>query len=114
MIRHNVEREGYSCRVVSNGRSALTEAMSNLPDLVLLDRMLPLMSGDEVITRMRREPRTAAIPVIMLTAKAEEADELVGLTLGADDYITKPFSMNSCWPAWGPCFGVWKWSRPRR
>jgi DNA-binding response OmpR family regulator len=93
LIRHNVEREGYSSRVASNGRSALAEIQASVPDLVLLDRMLPLMSGDEVIAQMRREPRTASIPVIMLTAKAEEADQLVGLTLGADDYVAKPFSM---------------------
>jgi DNA-binding response OmpR family regulator len=93
LIRHNVEREGYACRVTSSGRAAMTELVSNSPDLVLLDRMLPLMSGDEVLAQMRRDPRTAAIPVIMLTAKAEEADQLVGLTLGADDYVTKPFSM---------------------
>jgi DNA-binding response OmpR family regulator len=93
LIRHNVEREGYSCRVTSNGRAAMTEIMSDPPDLLLLDRMLPLMSGDEVLAQIKRDARTASIPVIMLTAKAEEADQLVGLTLGADDYVTKPFSM---------------------
>jgi DNA-binding response OmpR family regulator len=93
LIRHNVEREGYACRVTSNGRSAMTEILSERPDLLLLDRMLPLMSGDDVLAQLKRDSRTAGIPVIMLTAKADEADQLVGLTLGADDYITKPFSM---------------------
>jgi len=93
LIRHNLEREGYACRVTSNGRAAMTEIRSDPPDLLLLDRMLPLMSGDEVLAQLKRDPRTAKIPVIMLTAKADEGDQLVGLTLGADDYITKPFSM---------------------
>lgn len=93
LIRHNIEHEGYACRVVLNGRLALAEAMTHPPDLILLDRMLPGMSGDEFITHLKRDSRLAGIPVIMLTAKAEETDQLVGLTLGADDYITKPFSM---------------------
>jgi len=93
LVRHNMEREGYACRVVSNGGSALAEAVAHPPDLILLDRMLPGMSGDEFIAHLKRDNRVASIPVIMLTAKAEEADQLVGLSLGADDYITKPFSM---------------------
>lgn len=93
LIRHNLEHEGYTCRMVSNGGSALAEAVAHPPDLILLDRMLPGMSGDEFITHLKRDNRVASIPVIMLTAKAEEADQLVGLSLGADDYITKPFSM---------------------
>lgn len=62
LVRHNIEREGYSCRVVSNGRSALTEIMANVPDLVLLDRMLPLMSGDEVIARISASPEPPPSP----------------------------------------------------
>jgi two-component system phosphate regulon response regulator PhoB len=93
LVRHNMEHEGYACRVVSNGGSALTEAVAHPPDLILLDRMLPGMSGDDFITHLKRDHRVASIPVIMLTAKAEEADQLVGLGLGADDYVTKPFSM---------------------
>ncbi len=93
LIRHNVEREGYACRVAFDGRSAQAEAAAHPPDLILLDRMLPGMSGDEFITSLKRDSRLAAIPVIMLTAKAEESDQLVGLALGADDYITKPFSI---------------------
>jgi two-component system phosphate regulon response regulator PhoB len=93
LLRYNLVREGYVCKCVSDGRSALTEALRSSPDLILLDRMLPGMSGDELIAQLKREPRTAGIPTVMLTAKAEESDVLVGFALGADDYVTKPFSM---------------------
>jgi two-component system phosphate regulon response regulator PhoB len=71
----------------------VAEARRTGPDLILLDRMLPGLSGDEVIAQLKREPKTTAIPTIMLTAKGEESDALVGFALGADDYVTKPFSM---------------------
>ncbi len=93
LLRYNMVSEGYQARCVLSGSAALQDARRNPPDLILLDRMLPGTSGDEVIAQLRREPRTAGIPVIMLTAKAEEADELVGFALGADDYISKPFSI---------------------
>jgi two-component system phosphate regulon response regulator PhoB len=93
LLRYNLQREGYVCRCATDGRSAVAEAWRSPPDLVLLDRMLPGMSGDEVIVQLKREPRTAGVPIVMLTAKAEEADALVGFALGADDYVTKPFSM---------------------
>jgi DNA-binding response OmpR family regulator len=93
LLRHNIEREGYHCRLAADGQSALREMSKHPPDLILLDRMLPGMSGDEFVAAARRDPRTAKVQVIMLTAKAEESDELVGFALGADDYITKPFSM---------------------
>lgn len=93
LVRHNLEREGYRCRCMANGEDGLAEARRNPPDVLILDRMLPRMSGDQVISTLRREPKTADIPILMLTAKAEESDELVGFALGADDYITKPFSM---------------------
>jgi two-component system phosphate regulon response regulator PhoB len=93
VVRYNLEREGYRCRCVVDGTSALAEVRRERPDLLILDRMLPGMSGDEVISKLRREPTTAGIPVLMLTAKAEESDELIGFALGADDYVTKPFSM---------------------
>jgi len=93
LLRDNIEREGYACRVAADGGSALAQVRSHTPDLILLDRMLPGISGDEVIAQLRKDPQSAPIPVIMLTAKAEESDELVGLALGADDYISKPFSM---------------------
>jgi two-component system phosphate regulon response regulator PhoB len=93
MIRFNLEREGYQVRCALDGELALAEARRNMPDLILLDRMLPRLSGDEVVGQLKRDPATRAIPIIMVTAKAHESDELVGLALGADDYIAKPFSM---------------------
>ncbi len=93
LICYNLEREGYAPRWLSAGPQALADIRARPPDLILLDRMLPLMSGDEVVAALRRDTATAAVPIIMLTAKVEEADQLVGFALGADDYITKPFSM---------------------
>lgn len=92
-ISFHLERDGYRCRLARDGDAALAEARRAPPDLIVLDRMLPRLSGDEVATQLKREPRTAQIPIIMLTAKAEDADELVGFALGADDYVRKPFSM---------------------
>ncbi len=95
LLCYNLEREGYSCRRAMDGAAGLAEAKRQRPDLILLDRMLPSLSGEDVATQLRRDPQTAGIPIIMLTAKAEEADELVGFALGVDDYIAKPFSMKS-------------------
>lgn len=92
-IRYNLEREGYSCRIAADGQAALTDIRRSRPDLILLDRMLPGLSGDEVLSHIRREYHDAQVPVIMLTAKAEEVDQIVGFALGADDYVSKPFSM---------------------
>jgi two-component system phosphate regulon response regulator PhoB len=93
LLTYNLEREGYTCRCARDGAKALAAAHRTPLDLILLDRMLPGVSGDEVAAQLKRDPRTSAIPIIMLTAKAEESDELVGFALGADDYVTKPFSM---------------------
>lgn len=93
MLRTNLENEGYKCRCAHDGRSALEEVGRRPPDLILLDRMLPGYSGDEVTRRLKGSARTAGIPIIMVTAKAEEVDEVIGLSLGADDYVTKPFSI---------------------
>jgi len=93
LLRYNLEREGYDCRVVNDGGSALTEAARRPPDLMILDRLLPRQSGDDVAMGLRRDPATASVPILMLTAKAEESDQLVGFALGATDYVTKPFSM---------------------
>ena len=93
LLRYNLEREHYICRCATDGQSALAEICRRPPDLIILDRMLPGMSGDDVIAELKRNPQTAGVPIMMLTAKAEEADELVGFALGADDYVTKPFSM---------------------
>jgi len=92
-LSYHLEREGYKCRRARDGEAALAEVSRSRPDLIVLDRMLPKLSGDEVATRLRRDPHTADIPIIMLTAKAEDADELVGFALGADDYVRKPFSI---------------------
>jgi two-component system phosphate regulon response regulator PhoB len=93
LLRFNLKREGYTCHCVDAGDAALRAIRDRTPDLILLDRMLPGLSGDEVVSRVKRDPATAGIPIIVLTAKAEEEDELVGFALGADDYVTKPFSM---------------------
>lgn len=93
LVRRYLEGEGYECRVITRGDQVLVEAGRRRPELILLDRMLPGISGDEVAARLKRDPSTAGIPIIMLTAKAEEADQLVGFALGAEDYISKPFSM---------------------
>jgi two-component system phosphate regulon response regulator PhoB len=90
MLCFNLEREGYECRTTSSGDLALEMIRKEQPDLLLLDRMLPGIPGDEVVAQLKRDPATASIPV---TAKTEETDELVGFALGADDYIAKPFSM---------------------
>jgi DNA-binding response OmpR family regulator len=93
VLSYHLEREGYQCRRARDGEAALAEVQRFRPDLIVLDRMLPKLSGDEVATRLRRDQRTAGVPIIMLTAKAEDADELVGFALGADDYVRKPFSV---------------------
>jgi len=92
LIVFHLGREGYRCRTASNGAQALLEARASRPDLVILDLMLPEMDGLDVCRRLRRDPRTAQLPIIMLTAKADEVDRVVGLEIGADDYVAKPFS----------------------
>ena len=93
LIVFNLEREGYECRRAADGREALLHVAQSVPDVVILDRLLPNVPGDTVLFKIRQDRRTAAVPVLMLTAKAEESDALVGLAMGADDYVTKPFSM---------------------
>lgn len=92
LLTYNLEQEGYDVHVALNGADALQRAAADVPDLVILDLMLPEIDGLEVCRLLKRDQRTAAIPVIMLTAKGEEIDRIVGLELGADDYIAKPFS----------------------
>jgi DNA-binding response OmpR family regulator len=94
-LRYNLEREGMSVRVAETGERGLASALDkkNPPALILLDLMLPGMSGTELCKRLRREPATRRTPIIMLTARASEADRVAGLDLGADDYISKPFSV---------------------
>jgi len=92
VVAINLERAGYQPHLAHDGRSGLESARTLLPDLILLDVMLPGLSGTEVAQRLRVDPGTSHIPIIMLTAKSAEADEIAGLSAGADDYITKPFS----------------------
>jgi len=92
LIVHHLEREGFRCRTAASGDEALARLRSTPPDLVVLDLMLPGMDGLEVCRRVRADPAIATVPIIMLTAKADEVDRVVGLEMGADDYLAKPFS----------------------
>lgn len=92
LLTYNLEQEGFDVRATLNGTDALQRAVSDAPDLIILDLLLPEIDGLEVCRLLKRNPQTAAIPVIMLTAKGEEVDRIVGFELGADDYIAKPFS----------------------
>jgi two-component system, OmpR family, alkaline phosphatase synthesis response regulator PhoP len=94
-LKYNFEREGWACATAATGEAGLATALNEKepPILIILDLMLPGMSGTELCRRFRREPATRRTPIIMLTAKASESDRVTGLDLGADDYITKPFSV---------------------
>jgi DNA-binding response OmpR family regulator len=92
-IAYNLRRHGYDVAMAYEGTDALEVAFRESPDLILLDLMLPGLDGMEVARRLKADPRTSSTPLVMLTAKGEETDVVIGLTLGADDYVTKPFSM---------------------
>src|SRR6266540_1926399 len=92
LIAFNLEKEGYRPIIALDGISGMEAAHKDSPDLVLLDLMLPGIQGTDICKILKRDERTAGIPIIMLTAKGEEIDRVVGLEVGADDYITKPFS----------------------
>ena len=92
MLRYNLEKQGFRVEDAGDGGEALTRITEAPPDLLLLDWMLPTMSGIELCRQLRRRPATRSLPIIMLTARAEEQDSVRGLDTGADDYITKPFS----------------------
>lgn len=92
LVRHHLEKEGIICLEASEGETALQLARTERPDLLVLDLMLPGIDGLEICRLLRRDPATAAMVMIMLTAKAEEVDRVVGLEMGADDYVVKPFS----------------------
>jgi two-component system phosphate regulon response regulator PhoB len=92
MLRYNLEREGFAVDAAADGEAALLRIAERKPDAVLLDWMLPLVSGLEVCRQIRRSRATRTVPVIMLTARGEEADRIRGLDSGADDYVVKPFS----------------------
>lgn len=93
LIAYNLEKEGYSVIRAYDGERALELVMTQNPDLLLLDLMLPGINGVDVCRRLRNDRRSANLPIIMLTAKNEEIDRVLGLEMGADDYITKPFSL---------------------
>ena len=93
LVGYNLRRNGYDVITAFDGDQAIEQAAKHVPDLVLLDLMLPGTDGMEVARRLKADGRTARIPIIMMTAKGEETDVVVGLTLGADDYVTKPFSI---------------------
>lgn len=93
LLTYNLEREGYRVAHAGDGEEALLRVSEEMPDLVLLDWMLPSVSGIEICRRLRASGRTRNIPIVMLTARGEEGDRVRGLETGADDYITKPFSM---------------------
>jgi len=92
LVKYNLSKEGYTVQCVGSGEEALEQAAKMRPDLIVLDLMLPGLDGLEVCRQLKGEQKTAQIPVVMLTAKADDADIVAGLELGADDYITKPFS----------------------
>ena len=93
LLSYNLEKEGFSIVKAYDGEAALGLVLSEKPDLMILDLMLPKMNGLDVCKAIRRNPKTATLPIIMLTAKGEEIDKIIGLEIGADDYITKPFSI---------------------
>ena len=93
LLRYNLEKEGFRVSAVTDGSLALAEMRREEADLVILDLMLPGMDGLEVCRQLRRHDKYASVPILMLTARSEEADRVVGLEIGADDYVTKPFSM---------------------
>jgi two-component system alkaline phosphatase synthesis response regulator PhoP len=92
LVRYNLDKEGFQVTGVETGEDALASARTRLPDIVILDLMLPGVDGLEVCRRLKADPKTHAIPIVMLTAKGDDADVVAGLELGASDYVTKPFS----------------------
>ncbi|MBI5251948.1 MAG: response regulator transcription factor [Desulfomonile tiedjei] len=92
LVRYNLAKEGYQVHCVPSGEQALKKAREDIPDLILLDLMLPGLDGLDVCRQLRNSPETSGIPIIMITAKGEDADIVSGLELGADDYVIKPFS----------------------
>ncbi len=93
LVRYNLEKEGFQVLAASDGLTGLTQLKKSSPDLLLLDLMLPKLSGLEICKEVRRNASLNRLPILMLTARGEEADRVVGLELGADDYVTKPFSI---------------------
>ena len=94
LLRYNFEAAGYAVETVSHGEAAEQRLKETLPDMLILDWMLPGLSGIEICRRLRQKPQTQKLPIIMLTARREESDRLRGFETGADDYVVKPFSVN--------------------
>lgn len=94
LLHYNLEKEGYDVGLAGDGEEALVMIDEKLPDLIVLDWMLPKVSGIEVCRRLRARPETRNVPILLLTARGEESDRIRGLDTGADDYVTKPFSMS--------------------
>lgn len=92
LVSFNLKKQGYQVRGVTSGEEALQEVRRKIPSLIILDLMLPGVDGFDVCKSLKNNPRTKAVPIVMLTARSEEADIVIGLELGADDYLTKPFS----------------------
>ena len=92
LIKYNLDQERYRVTTVGSGEEALKQTHAQIPDLIILDLMLPGIDGLDVCRELKNDPKTAHIPIVMLTVKGEESDIVIGLELGADDYITKPFS----------------------
>ena len=92
LVRHYLERAGHEVQTLASGSEVMRQVRATPPDLVILDLMLPGMDGLQVCQALRQNPETAGVPIVMLTARGEEADRVKGLELGADDYVTKPFS----------------------
>ena len=92
LVRYNLEKEEFQVTASSDGSTGLAQIKKSLPDLLVLDLMLPKISGLEICKEVRRDPALNRLPILMLTARGEEADRVVGLEMGADDYVTKPFS----------------------
>src|SRR5947209_9484036 len=93
VLSYNLQREGYEVAVAKEGREGLRKAQTHLPDVVILDLMLPGLNGLDICRELRASPRTTGVAILMLTAKGEETDQVVGFAIGADDYVTKPFSV---------------------
>lgn len=93
VLEYNLRQEGYETHLARDGHQGLREARQHCPDLIVLDLMLPLIDGIEVCRLLRADPATQELAILMLTARSEESDELIGFSVGADDYVTKPFSV---------------------
>ena len=93
VLKYNLEKEGFKVVTATDGQDGLRKAQALVPDLVVLDLMLPVLDGLQVCRQLRADPRTQHVRVLMLTARSEEVDEIVGFSMGADDYVTKPFKL---------------------